>query len=308
MRDHRRTSRSIASALLLVCLGFTGRGVAWADPATSVTATTDSSAAGAEHGPPSDLEPVDPIAAAADPVPIPPPDTDTSTRPPPRPDLYIEDPYAPHRTNGDSVRVGTMVGFLYGLPQPVTELGAVAAAGKRFGRVTLEGEASYFWLETQGTYLTALGPTVGDVGVGHGERLGAIARFDVLRLDSHYMGQNSMFAVYVEGGGALEWEQFTAPVDAAGTLKPDNSRRTEGEVGFGIMLDHRLQEPSGYVPRRIGWFLGWRLAMSPHQDMTATECRSTSTMCERVAMPEPDSGTPVIDRSMLFQSSLQFTF
>ena len=225
---------------------------------------------------------------------------------PAQPDLYVEDPYAPHDTSGAEARLGTMVGFLFGMPQPITELGVVAAAGQRFGRFALEVEASYFDLEMAGHYMTPLGPTSGDVGVGRGERVGVLGRLDVLRLDSSVVGQNSLFAVYVEGGAATEWEQFTAPIDASGTFRPDDSKRIEGQVGFGIVLDHRLQEPIGF-PHRIAWFLGWRLAMSPHQAMAETVCR-TETICERTTMPEPEGGPSAVDQSMLFQSSLAFTF
>jgi hypothetical protein len=223
---------------------------------------------------------------------------------PPGPDLYVEDPYAPHDTSGSIARLGTMVGFLYGLPQSVSELGVVAGAGQRFGRFSIEAEAAFYDLQTASEYMTPLGLTSGNVSVGRGERLAVIGRLDVLRFDSHVMGPNSMAAIYVEGGGATEWVQFTAPVDANGALKPDNLKRVEGVVGVGLMLDHRLQEPIGF-PHRIAWFLGLRVAMSPHQPMDVTVCR-TDTICAREEMPETNPGP--VDQSMIFQSSLAFTF
>jgi hypothetical protein len=254
VRDFRRF-QLLASCL--VCLGFTGGHVAWAQPA--------------------------------------------------QPDLYVEDPYAPHQTSGSEARVGTIVGFLYGMPQPVTELGLVAAAGQRIGRLTLEAEAAYFDLQTEGRYMSPLGLTQGDVGVGRGERLGVLARVDVFRLDSHVVGANTLLSVFAEGGAAVEWDQFTAPVDLDGTIKPDNTKRLEGVVGFGLTLDHRLQEPIGF-PHRIAWFLGWRMAMAPNQAMDATVCR-TETTCARTEMPMSNiGGSSVSAQSMLFQSSLAFTF
>jgi hypothetical protein len=83
---------------------------------------------------------------------------------------------------------------------------------------------------------------------------------------------------------------------------PDDSQRAEGQVGFGVSLDHRLQEPIGF-PHRIGWFLGWRLAMAPHDAETSAVCRGA--IC-RSSTATPDER--VIDRSMLFQSSLVATW
>jgi hypothetical protein len=222
---------------------------------------------------------------------------------PPKPDLYIEDPYAPHNTSGSIARLGTMVGFLYGLPQSISELGLVAGGGHRFGRFSIEVEGAYFDLETEGQYMTPLGVTTGNIGIGRGERVGVIARLDVLRFGSHVMGPNSMAAIYVEGGGEIQWLQFTAPLDSG--LQPDNTQRAEGVVGAGVVLDHRLQEPIGF-PHRIAWFLGLRLAASPHEPLSTTVCRS-ETVCAREAMPEPQNPGP-IDQSMTFQSSLAFTF
>src|SRR5580693_6379020 len=106
-----------------------------------------------------------------------------------------------------------MVGFLYGMPQQVTELGLVAAAGERWGRFSLEAELAYYDLEAESTYMTALGETSGNVGVGRGERVAIMGRFDLIRIGSHIMGPNSMAALYVEGGAATEWVQFTSPLD-----------------------------------------------------------------------------------------------
>jgi hypothetical protein len=222
----------------------------------------------------------------------------------PRPDLYVEDPYAPHNTSGSLASLGTMVGFLYGLPQSISELGVVASAGERWGRFSLQVEGAYYDLEAESTYMTGLGPTSGNVGIGRGERIAVLGRLEVLRFDSRWIGPNSLAAVYVEGGAASEWVQFTSPLDNG--FRPDNTHRIEGVVGAGLMLDHRLQEPIGF-PHRIAWFLGLRLAVSPHEAMTTTVCRTEST-CAREEMPgEPTDSGPV-DQSMIFQSSLAFTF
>ena len=79
-------SRKIFRAAI-VCLGFTGSGVGWADPPH----TAD----------------------------------------------YVEDPMAPHHTTGNTARLGTSVGFLYGDPAnkdagAATALGLTAAGGDGF--------------------------------------------------------------------------------------------------------------------------------------------------------------------------------
>jgi hypothetical protein len=241
MRNFRRF-RTIANAL--VCLAFTGSGVAWADRAT--------------------------------------------------PDFYIEDPYSPHHTVGSTARLGTAVGFLYHEPIDVTAVGVTAAAGYRFGRLGIEAEYTYLGFQAGGADPTSL---------GNGQRLATLARFDVLRLGPRIVGENSLFSIYVEGGVGTSWNHWYKPAYyEASRLVPDDTQRAEGNVGFGISLDHRLQEPIGF-PHRVGWFLGWRMAMSPHQPMTGSICRGVS--CKSIDMMDEER---LVDRSMLFQSSLQFTF
>lgn len=210
------------------------------------------------------------------------------------PDFYIEDPYAPHDTTGSTVRVGTAVGFLYHEAVDVTALGLDAAIGYRFGRLAIEAEYKYLGFQVRGPDSTRL---------GNGQRLGALARLDVVRLGPRIVGQNSLFAIYVEAGGGTAWNHWYKPAYyEASRVVPEDTKRAEGQVGFGVSIDHRLQEPVGF-PHRVGWFLGWRMTMSPHQQMAATICRGLS--CKPVMMPDEPR---LVDRSMLFQSSLQFTF
>jgi hypothetical protein len=231
-------------------------------------------------------------------------DSDQQLLPIPLRTDYVDDPFAPHKTNGNTARIGTAVGFVYGEPTSVLAIGFTAALGHRFGRLTLEGEYTRLSFQSNGQYMTSIGPVQGDIGIGSGDRLAALARLDVIRLGSNVVGANSMLAVYVEGGAALAWNHWDLPGAAdPARLVPDATQRIEGQVGFGVMLDHRLQEPIGF-PHRVGWFLGWRLAMTPHQPMAAAICRGVS--CS-VATPM-DDGSTVVDRSMLFQSSLMFTF
>lgn len=222
---------------------------------------------------------------------------------PAHPDLYVEDPYAPHVTKGSMARIGTVVGFVYGEPSQVLALGLSASAGYRFGRLAIESELDYLDFEAPGVVMTKLGPAEDNISIGHGERLLAVARYDVLRLGPHVVGPNSLLSVYVEGGGAIAWNHWSRPApDEPDRIVPDATRRPEGVVGFGLTLDHRLQEPVGF-PHRIAWFLGWRIEMTSHEPMTGTICRGTS--CRAVSMMDDGS---YVDQSMLFQSSLAFTF
>ena len=127
-----------------------------------------------------------------------------------------------------------------------------------------------------------------------------IGRFEVIRLGSSIVGGNSMLAVYVEGGAGVAWNDWYRPAsDELGQrFVPDDTKRVEGQVGFGIMLDHRLQEP-------IGWFLGWRMTMTPHEDTPMSVCRGVS--CRRLETP-PTEMDRYVDRSMVFQSSLSVTW
>jgi hypothetical protein len=229
--------------LALVCLGITGQGVGWADP------------------------------AHAD---------------------WAENPYAPHVTRGTTARLGSAVGFIYGQQLDVFALGVTTAVGQRFGRLAIEAELDYLTLQ-------AKGPS--SLRLGDAERLGVVARFDVLRLGPRTVGPNSLLAFYVEGGAAVAWNHWYRPAaDEPMRVVPGDTKRVEGQVGFGVELDHRLQEPIGF-PHRIGWFLGWRLAMAPPASGAATVCRGT--ICRASATMADDRFT---NRSMLFQSSLAVTW
>jgi len=235
----------------LVCLGFTGAHVAWADPARA----TPSSA------------PVD----------------------------WVEDPMAPHHTYGSTARLGTVVGFIYGERQSVTAVGLSTALGQRWGRFAIDAEYAYLAFQERGP---------SSLSLGEGHRLGVLGRFDVIRLGPTIVGGNSLLSVYVEGGADVAWNYWYKPsYDQASRIVPADTKRPEGQVGFGIEIDHRLQEPIGF-PHRIGWFLGWRMAFAPHQTEAAAICRGGASCRPAPTMPE----SSYTDRSMLFQSSLSVTW
>ena len=203
-------------------------------------------------------------------------------------------PTAPKATNGSTVRVGTAVGFIYGAPDPVLALGMQLAIGQRFGRLGLEGEYTYLDLREHGVYTTELGTTEDSMSVGAGHRLAALARLDVLQFGPKVDKTRSLVTFYVEGGAAVAWNVWSSStLTGMGRTVPDDTKRTEGQAGFGLMI----------FPHRVAWLLGWRFAVSPHQDMTGSVCRGVT--CRAVMMPVDNS---MIDHSMLFQSSLEFTF
>ena len=203
-------------------------------------------------------------------------------------------PTAPKAGNGSTARVGTAVGFIYGAPDPVLALGLQAAIGQRFGRLGLEAEYTYLDLREHGVVNTLLGSTEESLSVGDGHRLAALARLDVLQLGPKVDRNRALLTFYVEGGVAVAWNHWqSTTLSGMGKTVPDDTKRTEGQSGFGIMI----------FPHRVAWLLGWRFALSPHQDATGSVCRGVS--CRSVMMPADNS---MIDHSMLFQLSLEFTF
>lgn len=209
---------------------------------------------------------------------------------------YIEDPYAAHHPRGSTIRFGTSVGFVYDERVDAVLVGGTAAIGQRFDRLTVEAELAVLSIQARG----GVGVQLGDA-----ERVGAIARLDVLRFGSGLVGPNSLLSVYVEGGAAVAWNHWYQPApDASPRIVPADTKRVEGQAGLGVALDHRLQEPGRFL-KRVGWYLGWRLALAPHDGEPATVCRGVSCRTE-VAMPTRDD--KLIDRSMLFQSSFLITW
>lgn len=201
---------------------------------------------------------------------------------------------APHNTTGTTLRAGTAVGFIYGERLDVLALGGTIAAGHRWGRIAIEAEYAFLGFQVKGP---------SSLSLGNGQRLGVLGRFDVIRLGPRIVGGNSLLSIYAEGGAAVAWNDWYLPAaDEPSRVVPQDSKRVEGQVGFGIQIDHRLQEPIGF-PHRVGWFLGWRLALAPHASEPASICRGVSCR-EAPMMPDEE----YIDRSMLFQSSLSVTW
>lgn len=209
---------------------------------------------------------------------------------------WVEDPYAPHVTNGTTARLGTAVGFLYDEPIHAMAIGASAGVGQRWGRLAVESELDVLSLRTRDH---------SDMGLGNAERLNVLTRIDVIRIGPRYVGGNSLLSVYVEGGAGVAWNHWTHPgLGEPSRIVPADTKRVEGQAGFGIALDHRLQEPIGF-PHRVGWFLGWRLALA---DAGATNACRGCQSADTAGPPAATTGSRVILRQMLFQSSLNMTW
>ncbi len=205
-------------------------------------------------------------------------------------------PTAPKADNGSTVRAGTAAGFIYGAPSSVFALGAMLAIGQRFGRLGIEAEGMALGFAEREQYVTPWGATDGNVQIGSGYRLGAIARYDLVRFGPHVdRSPRSIVTLYVEGGAAVAWNRWSKPSsnEIGSRIVPQDTKRDEGQAGFGIMI----------FPHRVAWLIGWRVGLSPHQDVPMAVCRGTS--CRAMTTPSDDS---VVDRSMLFQSSLEVTF
>lgn len=212
------------------------------------------------------------------------------------PTHWIDDPYQPHDTTGPNLRMGSAVGWIIHDEKQYTVLGPELAFGPRFGRFTLE--ATYLFGQ-----LSEPGPST--YVYGYVNRLGLMGRADVLRFGPHTVGPNSMLALYLEGGMARQSYHWYRP-DAGEQLMrqvPVDAARSTAVVGFGLNLDHRLEQPAGF-PSRIGWQLGWQLTTSPRGDMSPTvECRGTECIAGPVS-----TGRQARDTSLLVTSTIAFTW
>ncbi len=207
---------------------------------------------------------------------------------------WVDDPYAAHVTRGTTARVGTAVGLLYADGVEATGLGLTTGVGRRWGRLAVDAEYAYLRLSERGP---------SSLKLGDAHRLGVIGRVDVVRLGPRWVGGNSLLSIYAEGGAVVAWNSWKRPeYDEPVRVVPADTKRPEGQIGFGVQIDHRLQKPIGF-PHRIGWFLGWRLALSPHTSEPALVCRGFACRAAPT-MPEQQ----LVERSLLFQSSLSATW
>jgi hypothetical protein len=209
---------------------------------------------------------------------------------------WVDSPYAPHDTSGTNARLGSAVGRLIHDDRRYTALGLTIAAGPRMGRLTLEGHYTYL-------DLSAPGPSSQRFGSAH--RLGAMARADVLRLDSHIIGANSMLALYAEAGLFHQLHRWLRPGAYESPREVAlNGSRSGGLVGFGFNLDVRLEQPRGF-PARVGWQLGWQMTSSAEHDPGPTMiCRGVSCLMQTTTT----TSAPLRDTSMLVTSTIAFTW
>jgi hypothetical protein len=207
---------------------------------------------------------------------------------------WVDSPYAPHHPGGVTMRGGTEVGYVYGKRLEVLALGGTVAVGHRWDRFTIEAGYTYLGFSELGPSSTQL---------GHAHRLGVTARVEPLRLGSSTVGENSMLAVYIEAGVARQKETWYRPAfDQPSRVVPDGGSHSEGSVGFGLLLDHRLERPSKLS--RVGWMLGWRMVAAPNAPEDYVLCRGTS--CARTTDPMPMKRS--YETALLFTSSLELTW
>jgi hypothetical protein len=153
--------------------------------------------------------------------------------------------------------VVTSVGCYFGF----ATMGGAVAVGPRVGRFALEAGHVYAELSEPGPSTLALGNV---------HRLSINGRADLIRLGSRSLGPNSMLAIYGEAGVARQLHPWYKPgSNAARRILPVDAGRSIAVFGFGLNLDHRLEQPLGF-PSRIGWQLGWQLTASDRQEPGST--------------------------------------
>lgn len=208
---------------------------------------------------------------------------------------WVDDPYEPHETYGPNLRVGSAVGWMVHEDKTYTALGGAVAIGPRVGRFALE--AGYVYAE-----LSEPGPST--LALGNVHRLSINGRADLIRLGSRSLGPNSMLAIYGEAGVARQLHHWYKPSsNAARRILPVDAGRSIAVFGFGLNLDHRLEQPLGF-PSRIGWQLGWQLTASDRQEPGSTvECRGPECVAGPLVPRAPGR-----DTSLLVTSTIAFTW
>lgn len=211
---------------------------------------------------------------------------------------WVDNPYQAHDTTGTEVRFGSLVGIMAIDGEEYTGLGGSVAAGHRWGRLSIDAEYGYM-------ELTERGPSNLRYGTAHD--LGVNVRFDLLRLGSRSVGPNSMVGIYAEVGAGRQLRTSDArqPDEPARKLLPAGGVN-HLSAGFGVMFDHRLEQPRGF-PNRVGWQLGWRVLGAPRPAPdTLVTCRGSD--CTAAPMPGSSMELGVAETSLVLGSSLAFTW
>ena len=208
---------------------------------------------------------------------------------------WVDDPYADHVTNGTLLRFGSAVAAVHVDDRKYTGLGATIAIGRRVGILSVDLEYTYLGLQDPGP---------SSLHYGRAQQLGAVARVDVVRLGSRLVGANSMMAFYAEGALQRTMYHYYRPTfGEAPRLVPADNGRSQAAVGFGLWLDHRLEQPLGF-PNRVGWQLGWRMAASPR------DAPDPMISC-RGCLAAPAGGmttSKAYDAELVVTSTLDFTW
>lgn len=268
-----------------LCLIFTARPAARADSSLSDELSAEPEAeVGIWHRPAGPMS--DPLER-----PAPPGGSYGTATPVPQTPSFSDG--ASKRTWGPTIRVGTVVGTVDAAAVSATGLGLSVGAGHRFGRLTVESELTAMRLLEKGP---------SSLHLGQSERLGVIVRYDVVRTTSRVAGPNTMLALFLEGGASQSWTQWFEPeADEQQRIVPRDTRRVEGQGGFGLSIDHRYVTSGGRTGH-FAWHLGWRFA-APSPSEPSYACRGACRLAS-----EPMMETENLEGSVLFQSSLGFTW
>lgn len=177
-------------------------------------------------------------------------------------DILPEDP-EPKARIGPALRIGTAVGYSTFGSERVDTLGGTVSVAWQLGRVAVEADYGYFKLHEPLT----TDERSGTVELGRFHRAGVSGKLDVLRLGRGVVGDNTKLIFWAEAGVGMQRGYF---------LTGETFRRNDAMVGFGWLLDHRLERPLGF-PSRIGWHFGWRLLETGDAKVSTVEkiaCKS----------------------------------
>ncbi len=152
------------------------------------------------------------------------------------------------QASGPTVRFG-LTGAIEDQAAPnELELGPMIGVGWRLG--PLVADVDYAYLSFMDT----------ETGAGGMQRVGVNLRGDLFRATRRYcvigFGCVGGYALYAEAGVAERFGQWH--LDSVERSPANGDRATEEHIGAGIELDNTAH------PRRYGWQLGVRLAVTPH--------------------------------------------
>lgn len=174
-----------------------------------------------------------------------------------------------------SLRAGLTLGLADQAAPGVFQIGPQLSLGQRLGVFT--GEIDY-------AYLSFFDPYASPTGV---HRLGVTLRAELMRDLGHARHILGAHALFVEAGGA---ERFGRWQLDAQTYYPRKTPVPEAHAGVGLELDNRVW------PRRDGWQVAVRFAVSPADHPVPLACRGADC-----GLAMPMAANNGLDRSVLLE-------